>query len=199
MRKILSSVGVILLTVSCSTKAPEDPGKKSPPKSPKIVGSADEAGISFDAKQLANEMESNYVTEVKFSKGSADLTANARRAIMNAMTAARKGNSLASAKLITWADSEMPSDKKVELSDEQVELAKKRNDSLSRYIQSIDREIDIDRISMAERPQGLKKMVPNETARIQKSLDEAGIPETGEKKKALGKASRSIVIFVGKE
>ena len=196
MKKILSAAVFVTLISACSTKAPEDPGKKSPPKMPKIVGSADSAtGVSFDAKQLANEMESNHVTEIRFRKGSAVLTPEAKRSLSSVIEEARKNKSLAKAKLITWADQEMPTEKKEELSDEQIELVKKRNDALTRFIQSEERKVDIDRISMAERPEGLRKMIPNETARIQESLDRAGIPERGEKKNGLGKASRSIVIF----
>ncbi len=195
MKSIITTGILITFLSACSTKAPEDPGKASPPKMPKIVGSPDKAGTTFDAKQLANEMESNFVTEIRFKKGSAELSSEARKSLASVMKEAKKGNSMKKAKLITWADEEMPSEKKEELSQEQLELAKRRNDTLTKFIQSSNRNIDIDPISMAERPQGLKEMIPNETARIQESLDETGVPETGDKKEGLGKASRSIVIF----
>lgn len=195
MKKILTTCLMVSVLAACSTKAPEDPGKASPPKTPKVVGSADAAGTSFDAKQLANEMESNFVHEIRFKKGSAEIPAEAKRALSGLIASAKKQDSLKRAKLITWADSEMPSEKKESLPEAQVELAKKRNEALSRYIQSVEGNVKIDPISMAERPQGLKKLVPNEATRIQESLEEAGIPEKGEKKAGLGKASRSIVIF----
>lgn len=195
MKSIITTAVLATLLSACSTKAPEDPGKASPPKTPKIVGSADAAGTSFDAKQLANEMESNFVTEIRFKKGSAELTPDARRSLASLMKQAKKSESIKKAKLITWADQEMPTEKKAELSDEQVELANRRNDTLTRFIQATDRSVNIDPISMAQRPQGLKNVIPTETARIQESLDEAGVPETGDKKEGLGKASRSIVIF----
>jgi len=195
MKKIISTCVLITVLSACSTKAPEDPGKASPPKAPKIVGSPDKAGTSFDALQLANELESNHVAEIRFKSGSAELTNEARKKLNSVMKEAKSGDSIKKVKLITWADQEMPAEKKGSLSEEQVELAKRRNDSLSRFIQSSYREIDIDRISMAERPQGLKDLIPTETARIQESLNEAGVPEMGESKKGLGKASRSIIIF----
>lgn len=195
MKWLLPSLLSVTLLCSCSTKAPKDPGKESAPKTPKIVGDRDDEGVSFDAKQLANEMESNYVTEIRFRKGSDSLTPAARRSLSALIRQARKGKSLGTAKLITWADQEMPTKKKEELPGTQVELAKRRNDALARFIQHEERRIDVDPISMAERPAGLKQYIPNETARIQESLSRAGIPEKGEKKHGLGKASRSIVIF----
>lgn len=190
---ILSAI--LVASVGCSTKPPEDASKKSPPKTPKIVGMGREMGMSFDAKQLANEMESNYVTEIRFKKGSVALTPEAKKSLSTVIRNARKGKSLETAKLITWADQEMPSEKKEQLSDQQIELAKRRNDVLTKFIQSEERKIDIDPISMAERPGGLKQYIPTEAARIQESLERAGIPEKGEKKNGLGKASRSIIIF----
>jgi hypothetical protein len=194
MKYILLPVLLLGLNTGCSTKAPKDPGKASPPKTPKIVGSS-EKGVSFDARQLANEMESNYVSEVRFEKGKAILSTTAKKSLAKVIAQARKENSLKKAILVTWADKEMPTEKKGELSEDQIELARKRNDALTGFIQNFDRKINIDRVSMAERPGGLKKIVPNETARIQESLEEAGIPEGGEKKNGLGKASRSIIIF----
>ncbi len=194
MRHILLPLLILGLSVSCSTKAPEDPGKASPPKTPKIV-EGEGKGVSFDAKQLANEMESSYVSEIRFAKGTTELTAEAKKSLTSVIEQAKRNDSLAKAILISWADQEMPTEKIGELSEEQIELAKKRNDALSRFIQGEERKINIDRISMAERPDGLKKLIPNQTARIQESLEEAGIPEKGEKKNGLGKASRSIVIF----
>ncbi|MES2527274.1 MAG: hypothetical protein V4598_09305 [Bdellovibrionota bacterium] len=195
MKYVLALTAVMALS-ACSTKAPEDPSKKSPPKTPKIIGSATKAsGISFDARQLANEMESNYVSEIRFKKGSTELNSDARRSLAQVLERAGKEGSDKVVKLITWADSEMPDEKKGELSDDQRELAKRRNDVLTKFIQDKKRDINIDPISMAERPSGLKRIVPNEAARIQESLDEAGIPEKGDKKEGLGKASRSIIIF----
>lgn len=194
MKYILIPTLVLGFATACSTKKPDDPGKASPPKTPKIVGGT-EKGISFDAKQLANEMESNHVSEIRFAKGAAALTADSKKAIINVIAQARKENSFKKAILITWADREMPTEKKEELSDDQIELAKRRNDTLTSFIQGIDRNVNIDRISMAERPGGLKKMIPNEATRIQESLEEAGVPETDDKKNGLGKASRSIIIF----
>ncbi len=190
MKSILLPLLILGLSTACSTKAPDDPGKASPAKSPKIIGSAgsSEKGISFDARQLANEMESNYVSEIRFKKGASELTAEAKKSLSSVIAQARKENFMKKAVLITWADQEMPTGNKEGLADEQIELAKRRNDALSAFIQGVERKINIDRISMAERPGGLKRMIPNETARIQESLGEAGISE-------MDKASRSIIIF----
>jgi hypothetical protein len=194
MKYILTAILMGALMSACSTQKPEDPGKASPPISPKIVDSG-EKGIGFDAKQLANEMESNYVTEIRFKKGSSELTRTAKNLLKGTIARAKKDASMKTAKLITWADQEMPSEKKEELSDEQIDLVKRRNEALSEFIRNSVSKIDIDPISMAQRPEGLKKLVPNETARIQESLEEAGVPEAGEKKEGMGKAGRSIIIF----
>ena len=121
MMKYILALTTALLLTSCSTKAPEDPGKKSPPKSPKIIGSVHKAtGVSFDARQLANELESNYVSEIRFKKGSTELTTDARKSLSSVLANAGKEGSDKTVKLITWADSEMPDEKKGELSRDQI-------------------------------------------------------------------------------
>lgn len=195
MNRIVTSLFLSIFLSACSTKPPEDPSKKSPPKTPKIVGMNREVGMSFDAKQLANELQSSYVAEVRFKKGSVDLTEEAKRSLSDVITRAKKDKSIERAKLITWADQEMPSEKKRELSSDQVELAERRIDVLRKFIQNTEEKIGIDSVSMARRPGGLKKYIPNEATRIQESLERAGVPVEGERKNALGKASRSIVIF----
>ena len=187
MKSIITSAILVSLLGACSSKPPKDPGKSSPPKMPKIVGSADEAGTSFDAKQLANEMESNYVTEIRFKKDSAELTPEAKKSLSSVIKQAKQGESLKRAKLISWADQEMPSEKKGELSDEQVELANRRNDALMSFIKTSERSVEIDPISMAERPHGFNDVIPSETKQIQESLEETGVGP--------GKASRAIIIF----
>lgn len=195
MKTLLAGLLALSLLGGCSTKPPKDPGKASPPKSPKIVGASDESGVSFEAKQLANEMESNYVTEIRFKKGSAELTKAAKTSLSTVMNQAKKEGFLKKAKLITWADKEMPTKKKMELSDDEITLARKRNEALEHFIESREKKIHIDAISMAERSSGLRKYIPDERVRIQESLAQTGIPESGEKNKALSKASRSIIIF----
>ncbi len=195
MKILISALLSLGLLGACTTKKAADPGKASPPKTPKIIGSRPKVGISFDARQLANEMESHYVSEIHFKKGSSELTTGAKSALAVVMKQAKRDGFLEKAKLITWSDKEMPSEKKKELTNDDVALAKKRNNVIADFIQSSDKKIDIDPISMAERSSGFRKYIPDERARIQESLDQAGIPETDEKNKALSKASRSIIIF----
>ncbi len=196
--KSLLYTSLIIFSFACSTQAPEDPGKVSPPKVPKVVGTQDVGEVSFDAKQLANEMESNHVMEIRFPRGSAELPDNAKNKIRETLREARKTGFMEKVKLITWADQEMPTEKGKNLSDDAQALADRRNNSLAKFLLAEERTLEVDPISMAERPQGLKRMFPNETTRIQESLEEAGIPEKGDKKNGLGKASRSIIIFTRK-
>ena len=103
-------------------------------------------------------------------------------------------------KIITWADQEYPSAVKNKLSLEQQDLAKKRNEKIKTYFKKIhpDTADNIELISMAQRPSYMTNLLSSEDARIKRSLESAGIPDSESKAKKGTKASRSIVLILVK-
>ena len=172
-----------LVLSSCTSKPPVNkaPGKET---------------VSIESKQLASEEESNLVTEISFPKGRAGIPETAKADIKRIYQQAAKKGEINQVKIITWADKEYPSVHTKRLHKEERRLVRRRNDAIKNYLESLDKNIDVDRYSMAERPNALKTMFSTEDARIKRSLETAGIPNTDTTVKVPGKASKSIVIFV---
>lgn len=173
-----------LLTFACSTKAPEDPGKESPPKRPKIVGSPGQ-GPGYSVRQLANELGAYSATEVKFSKGESALDESARKKILSDLRRARKKGDLSQVTLVSWGDRGLP-DKGKDASAGEKKLAEERLVNLARFLVSEEPELAIERVSMASRTGGIREIFSPEAARIQESLERAGAEDRG---------ARAIVIF----
>ena len=100
-------------------------------------------------------------------------------------------------KLITWSDEEYPSEDEDELSEGQQILVRQRNARIKNFIRDQrNTETDIEMVSMAERSGKLSELWGDADARMKKSLEAAGIPNTDDKEKGTPKASRSIVMLI---
>lgn len=180
---------------SCSSK-PKDVSNEAHGEPPPVPQT------SMEAKQLAAEQESSYVTEVTFAKGSADLNADAKRRLETLFKKVRNDHPIEEVKIISWADEEYPADKRKTLSDGQKEVADNRNESLKNYIKDKSSDWKIETHSMAERPSAFSQFLGASDARIKKSLESAGIPTTEQKGKGKGKvskASKAIVMVMLKD
>lgn len=183
-----------LIVVSCSSKPAKDAGPNSTQGKP-----AESKTVSMESKQLASEEETNLVTEISFNKGKTNLSQTARNEIKALWQKASEKGKVDEVKVITWADQEYPSVHENKLSDKQVNLVKKRNAEIEKFIEGLSKDADIETFSMAERPGALEKLVTSEDAKIKKSLETAGIPNTDTTVKVPGKASKSVVIFIMEE
>ena len=184
MKQILLYSMTGLLIFSCTSK---------PPKA-KVHDN-----VSIESKQLASEEKTNLVTEISFPKGRAGINSAARTDIKKLFEKAKTKGEIDQVKVITWADEEYPSVHSKKLSKSERRLVNRRNDAIEDYLESLDKTIDVDRFSMAERPNALKTLFSTEDARVKRSLETAGIPNTDTSVKIPGKASKAIVIFVLKE
>lgn len=183
-----------LIVVSCSSKPAKDAGSNS------TQGRTSESKtVSMESKQLASEEETNLVTEISFNKGKTNLSQTARNEIKALWQKASKKGKVDEVKVITWADQEYPSVHENKLSEKQVNLVKKRNSEIEKFIEGLSKDADVETFSMAERPGALEKLVTSEDAKIKKSLETAGIPNTDTTVKVPGKASKSVVIFIMEE
>lgn len=203
MKFNLTTLAILaLLAYSCSSKPP----KKNPELGKNPV-SAKEApptsAPSMEAKQLANEQETALVTEFEFQKGKETLSPQSKKKIEELSKQALKKGKIEAIKVITWADQEYPSPKKKILSADQVTLAHNRNTEIKNYLKKMYPNQDvsgkIELISMAERPSFYNKLISSDDARIKRSLESGGIPNTDSKNKTTGKTSRSIVLIQMKQ
>ncbi len=192
MFKVICLISSILL-MSCSSK---EPAEKTSNEETSVQT---QETISMESKLLANEQESNLVTEIKFDHQKANISGKAREQLKELHRKASKKGKIEEIKVISWGDQEYPSVHEKKLSEVQVKLVEERNATLENYLKTIEKDADIETISMASRPSTLDKWFSSDDARIKKSLETAGIPNTDTTVKVPGKASKSIVIFIMEE
>jgi murein L,D-transpeptidase YcbB/YkuD len=185
------------LIVTCSTMNKEQ-GKQAKSDSKTEVKPA-KPQVSIESKQLAAREESTFVTEIKFKKGQKAVPKSARSQLSQLYQKAQKKGEIEGVKVITWGDQEYPSVHTTELTKKQRKLVEDRNDNLETYLEKLDKNLGVDKFSMAERPDLMARLFSTEDAKLKKSLEKAGIPDTDSAVKAKGKSSTSIVIFTLKQ
>ncbi|OYZ21198.1 MAG: hypothetical protein B7Y39_09680 [Bdellovibrio sp. 28-41-41] len=152
---------------------------------------------SIEAKQIAAEEEAHAVTELKFKKGSSELSVDSKTKLKKLLSNISKERKVDEIKLITWSDEEYPSEDQDELLEGQQILVRQRNARIKNFIRDQRKvETDIEMVSMAERSGKLSELWGDADARMKKSLEAAGIPNTDDKEKGTAKASRSIVMLI---
>lgn len=178
---VIAMAGVAVLGVGCSSQQKAEVSQNKP---------------SIEAKQIAVEEQASYVTEFAFAKGSSSLTDEAKMNLRTLIDSARKRGKVDDIKVITWGDSEYPSVHTGKLSKADIELVKKRNKSIENFVEAYNKDLDVDFYSMAERPNTLQRLFGTTDARIKRSLETAGVPNTDSAVKAPTKASKSIVMVI---
>lgn len=151
---------------------------------------------SMEAKQLAAEEQAHAVTEISFKRGSSKLTIESQNKLKDLMKRAGKNQKIDEVRLITWGDEEYPDEHVENLSQGQQILVRQRNARIKNYLKTLKKDIDIELISMAERPGKLAELWGESDARMKKSLESAGISNTAEPEKGKSKSSISIVMLV---
>ncbi|KYG61038.1 hypothetical protein AZI85_08745 [Bdellovibrio bacteriovorus] len=184
--KLMSLLLISGFVFGCATEEKKEEAEKT----------AAAAGPSIEAKQVAAEEEASYVTEFAFKKGSAKLSDGMKKNILQVMNQAKKSGEIKEFKVITWGDSEYPSTHTEKLSQAEVELVKKRNTAIRKYIEGASKGVDVETYSMAERPNALQNMLNTSDARVKKSLEVAGVPTTDTAVKTPSKASKAIVMAI---
>ena len=192
---------LLTLLNACSSKPPKNnPKAGMSPETAKMA--PPETLPSIEAKQLANEQQTTYVTEFSFKKGSDELTPIARKKLKEFEEKALKKGEIDTIKVITWADQEYPSVEKKKLTKDQIALVEKRNEKIKSFLKTDQAHKkysgDVELISMAQRPNLLSSLFSSEDERIKKSLESAGIPNSKNKEIKTAKSSRSIILILMK-
>lgn len=184
------------IIAACSSKPAKDPETNST----SVKKAQESNAVSMESKQLASEQESKFVTEINFDKTKSNISKQAKDDLKSLYQKASSKGKIHEVQVITWADQEYPSVHEKKLSKKQIKLVDKRNETLKKYLIGLTKDnVDVSTHSMAERPGTLKKLFDSEDARIKKSLETAGIPNTDTSVKVPGKASKSVVIFIMEE
>lgn len=176
-----------LITVgACSSKKPDKKPVVYPDESPEVSTTIPQKP-SISAKQVASQMGSHLVTEFKFTKGTYNLTSANKQKIKELYQKADRKGQIDEVQLITWADREFPTEQRGELADVQQELVDERNKSIEKYLNELDKDLDVNKISMAERAGALDRFIASDEAKVKETMDTKDAPD---------KVSKSIIIFV---
>ncbi len=153
------------------------------------------APIAPETKAVAKAEDVSYVTDVKFAKGSDAISTAARADLDRLLANAAAAGKIDGIKVLTWGDAEYPADAQKELPRAQRELVNKRNRAMKDYIKAKTNNVSIDTYSMAERPGAMAKLFNTSDARLKKSLERAGMPDTTTAR-TNANASKSTVMLV---
>jgi hypothetical protein len=179
----------LMVLAACSSKPPEKKPIIYPNEAPE-VSTTKPKKTSITAQQVAAEQGTNIVAEVRFKKHHAKLPRPEKDKIKVAFEKAKLKGEIVEVQLITWADQDLPSEKKGELTKKQKELAEKRNDYLEDLVEDLDGDLKIKKIGMAEQAGFLAKFTATEEAQVKETLDP---------KQAPGKASEAMIVFMLKK
>lgn len=138
--------------------------------------------------------------EIKFDKGSDELSAVAKEKIDALVATALKKGKIDEIQVITWADQEFPDKEKASLSQNQRDLADARADRIEEYLKDEHGIfIGVKKFSMAKRANYLKRLFKTDEAKIKRELVDEGIPTTKEKQGSNSKASKAILVVLLKK
>jgi hypothetical protein len=181
---------LLLVLVACASE------KAAPPKKIEPVVQIDPTSI--ESKQLANEQESSYVRDVKFGRGKSALLKSQMAALRELYKEASVSGTVKQAKVLTWGDQEYPAKKDQKLAPREQEIVDSRNKNITQFLKTLNKEMEIEALSMAERPSRWDKFLSTEEARMKANLEDSGIPKAGEKVPVDMKAKKSTatIIFI---
>lgn len=182
----------VIAALGCSSK---------PAKAPEFVESGNPKaanvpqGPSIEAKQVAGQELAAFVSEQKFQRGRADVTPAMKKDFTRLLEKAKAQGKVDEVKLVAWADQDYPAEAKKELPKAQQKLADRRLESLKKYVESVDKDLNVTTHSMAERPGRWDEMFSTSDERVKKAFEDAGIPQAGVKGKGMSKASKAVVMI----
>ncbi len=184
-----------IFTVGCVQSAKiEEAGTSQPADQAKPV-----VETSSQAQFVAHENKSNFVSEITFAKNKSTLSSAAQKSLATELEKAAKSQTLEEVKIIAWSDMEYPSVHTQKLSKAQRDLAENRTSNIEKFLKTKGLSAKVEQINMAERPNALERFFNSEDARIKKSLEIAGVPNTDTAVKSPSKAAKAIVVFIPKE
>lgn len=191
-----SFVGFMVICVCCaivvacsSTQKTTDVSSASEPRVPYTT----EQEAAVIPETTAEKLDAHSFVEIEFPKNSSKLTSESKESIRNLMALNKMDqNKLDQVIVLAWADQEYPSEQKEKLSPKQVDLAKKRNETISKFVKSI-KNVTVEAHSMAQQPSTVSEWLNTQDSKIKNSLVAAGLPTSADKMKFPSKASHALI------
>lgn len=189
-KKYLSAISFLALisAVGCANS----PQKVTPAQQQRMSAVEEADSLSVTNAAAVKAQASDFV-EIKFNKGSALLTENAKSSLNLIIQQAREEGKIDEVIVLSWSDEEYPSKKLKKLPKAQKELAEKRNKSVEEYVKTM-RSVDVDTYNMAERPNAISKLFNTTDSKLKNSLVAAGLPTTADPTHYASKASHSVIL-----
>lgn len=123
---------------------------------------------------VASATKSKYYIDVDFGKGNTKLDEKGKVAVKAILAEAEKHGKIDEMIVLSWSDTEYPSNSVRTLSKDERKLADKRNREIEKYVNNLDhlKRLDVDTYNMAEKPNSLSRWTKNYDHRIKASLSE---------------------------
>lgn len=154
--------------------------------------------VNSETKQAAQQTGAASVSEIKFDKGSAVMSAAAKKELAAIITNAQKKGTLKEVQVAVWADQEYPQ-KGTEVAQPQVDLASKRAENVESYLKDQFKVSSVKTLNMAERPNVVQDTVNTPSAKTKDALENTGAAPTASNQTGLfglkGKASHAVVMI----
>lgn len=151
------------------------------------------AGSAVTNEAARKEGAYNFV-EVSFKPGTATLTSAAKQSLDAVLAQASSAGEIDEVMVLSWPDTEYPSQARKTLPRSQVDLAGSRNDSVRDYIEDVKKVDDVDAYNMAKRPGLFSRWFNTTDNRLKSTLAAAGLPTTADDPQYPSKASRSVIL-----
>ncbi len=176
--------------VACASST--KPGDVSASEAPREPYTTEQEGAVI-SETTAEKIDAHSFVEIKFPQGSSKLTGESKESIRSLMKLNKMDkNKLDQVIVLAWGDQEYPSEQKDKLSPKQLDLAKKRNEAISKFVKSI-KKVNVETHSMAQQPSTVSEWLNTQDSKIKNSLVAAGLPTSADKMKFPSKASHALI------
>ena len=181
---------ILSLVASSCSNAPTKVSEQSAPR----TSYTEEAEGRYIANEAAKKIRAYNFVEVEFQPQSAELSDQAKKKISETFQKAIWDGYIDNVSVLSWSDTEYPSNDLKMLSKDDRKLAEKRNLAIKNYLVSL-KSVDVDTYNMAERPSKLSKLFNTTDNQLKSSLVAAGLPTTADALQYPSKASHSLVLI----
>jgi hypothetical protein len=192
--RLAGALSLTFLISNCAGPKPE-PEPQSPAST---VHSDTTPHTSVEAKGVAAEQNAAGAVEITFAKQSAKLSKVAKSDLMKFLDSTRSAPPIEEIKTIAWGDAEYPAPSIKKLSETDVKLAEARNKAIQDFFKNQGVRSKITTYEMTKRPATVNEWLNTSDARIKKSLEAAGIPNTDTTVKVPSKAGKAMVLAIFK-
>jgi hypothetical protein len=156
------------------------------------------AAVDAETESASKSLGAAMASEVSFDEGKASLNESAQNEIRGIINSAKEKGKIDELKVAVWADREYPvKDTKVSKAD--IDLAKKRADSIKSFIKREMKVGVVHTYNMTERPNALQKFLKTPQEKVKTTMEASGAaPRTSDETGIFGqkaKASKAVIMI----